>query len=116
MTCARIRFFLFVTALCIVAGCGGGGSGRGRAVITVHWPDRSRVIPRNAQVIHIDIADAQLNIVGSADIDRTKGQSQATITELPTGTLMATVNALSSNRSLLASAAVSINISAGATT
>lgn len=54
---AALAAILVFFCLCTLSGCGGGGpsSSTGRAVFTVQWPDRSRLIPVASNSIRVEI-------------------------------------------------------------
>ena len=91
--------FLFCLILFIAPGCGGkqtvkpSAGGRGRAVFSVRWPTRSRLIPSAANSIKI-ILFGDVDIIAQKTLPRppSGGVGEATFENLPTGTL--TVNAV----------------------
>lgn len=83
--------------LCLLPGCGDGNglkanSATGRAVLTIQWPDRSRLLPAAANSIKVDIAKGATVVMSKLLARPATGNSTtATFDPLPIGDL--TMNA-----------------------
>lgn len=95
----RIQILLtLITALCL-SGCGGGSisniaKATGRAVVTIVWPDRSRLIPAAANSISIKINEGATTIAQKIVARPSSGNSSTvTFDSLPSGSYSAVATA-----------------------
>jgi hypothetical protein len=95
----RVKSLMTATALFAIAGCGGGGieshSGAGRAVLTVIWPDQTRLLPAASNSIKVTFVRAT-EVVATRVLARpaSGNQTSASFDNLKVGELTLTATAL----------------------
>jgi formylglycine-generating enzyme required for sulfatase activity len=104
-----LRLCVFVSLALGVAGCGGGGKGsgqplgqgpgetaRGSALVTMYWPEATRLVPAAANCVQISVSKSGGELIGTHNIARPAsgfGTVSITFESLPAETVVFTAAA-----------------------